>query len=212
MAKRKIISMIMCVLLVFTVSACEKTAGSNLNTSEDSPVAQEVNSVFAERGVKLGMTEDEVKAAETINFIIDTDPYSTYVRENYTHKTIYSESPVKYNDYDAVVIYQFLNDSLYSMEYRITVNYTDSEVLSTPAYAVFLDFTLKYTDMFGNPQVSETNNDTSLYTSYNNVWFDDENEENADYMIFLYTAQDSYQTYKDEYNNDVSITFVGNVV
>lgn len=208
---KKIISTVMCALLMLMFTSCEKNAGSDLNGNIDSPVAQEVNSAFAERGVKLGMTEDEVKAVETLTFSIDTSPYATFVQEDITMKTIYSESTVKYNDYDAVVIYEFLNNSLYSMEYRITLNYTDSEVLSSPAYAVFLDFTLKYTDMFGNPQFSETNNDTSLYTSYNNAWFDTEKEEDANYEIYLHTAQSSYRRYTDNYDDDISITFTGYV-
>lgn len=206
---KKIVNVVMCVLLTLTLAACEKSADNSSGGNSDSLVAQEVNSAFAERGVKLGMTEEEVKAAETLSFAVDTSPYATYVKEDVTMKTIYSESTVKYNDYDAVVIYQFLNNNLYTMEYRITLNYTSSEVLSTPAYTVFLDFTLKYTDKLGNPQLSETNNDTSLYTSYSNAWLDSENEEDAGYGILLHTAQTSYSRYTENYDDDISITFIG---
>lgn len=152
-------------LCTILLSSC----GSNKTIDNNSKVTQTVNSAFSERGVSLGMTEEEVIAAETLNFVIDTSPYATYVRENYTHKTIYSETTTKFGDYNAIVTYQFQNNSLYSMVYSIDVNYTDDEIFSNPAYAVFLDFTLKYTDMFGNPNMSETNNDYSTWTSYTNV-------------------------------------------
>lgn len=191
-------------LCTMLLSSC----GSNKTTENNSKVTQTVNSVFSERGVSLGMTEEEVIAAETLNFIIDTSPYSTYVQENYTHKTIYSETTTKFGDYDAIITYKFQNNSLYSMEYSIEVNYTDDEIFSTPAYTVFLDFTLKYTDMLGNPNMSEAN-DFSFWTYYSNAWLNSEIEKEVKCGIFINTSQSTYQRYKDDYSDEVSIIFMG---
>lgn len=206
---KKIINTVICMLLMLMFTSCEKNTSIDLDGDSNSPVVQEVNSAFSERGVKLGMTEEEVVAVETLNFIIDTSPYSTYVQEDYIHKTIYSETTTKFGDYDAIVTYKFQNNSLYSMEYSININYTKDEIFSTPAYALFLDFTLKYTDLLGNPQISDTNYDYSTWTSYSNVWVDSEIEEEAKYGIYILTNQEEYQSFKDDYSDEVSITFIG---
>lgn len=201
---KNMFKIIICALLVLMLSSCGEE-----DTKSMPQVEQAVISALAERGVSFGMTEDEVKAAESLSFLVDTSPYSTFVQEDFTMKTIYSETTVKYEGYDAVVTYKFQNDSLFSMEYDIEVNYDSSEVLSTPAYTVFLDFTLKYTEMLGNPQRSETNSDSSFWTQYSNMWSDNEDTEKANYGINIITNQSAYQSYKDDYNDKVSIDFMG---
>lgn len=183
----KMFKVIICVLGVLMLSSCGKEDVQSVNQVEQAAI-----SALAERGVSFGMTEDEVKAAESLSFLVDTSPYSTFVQEDFTMKTIYSETTVKYEGYDATVTYQFQNDSLYAMEYDIAVNYDSSEVLSTPAYSVFLDFTLKYTEMFGNPQKFETNNDSSFWTQYSNIWSNNEDEEKAKYGVYIITSQSAY--------------------
>ncbi len=201
--KIKIIVMLILSLVLF--ASCSK----NKEIENNSPVAKFVESSLNERGVSFGMTEEEVIAAETLNFLTDTDPYATYVTENYTRKTIYSETTTKFGDYDAIITYHFYNNLLYYMEYSIDVNYTDTEALSSPAYAVFLDFSLKYTDILGNPNISEANNDGYVWDSYNNIWTDSEDAEEAKYIINLFTHQSTYKSYKDEYSDTVHILFAG---
>lgn len=200
----KIKLIIMLILSSILLTSCNQ----NKKTENDSPVTQFINSVLNERGVSFGMTEEEVIAAETLNFLTDTDPYATHVKDNHTRKTIYSETTTKFGDYDAIITYQFQNNSLYCMEYSIDVNYTDTEALSSPAYAVFLDFSLKYTDILGNPNFSEANSG-SVWDTYANGWTDSEDEEEAKYIINLFTHQSIYNQYKDEYSDTVHILFAG---
>lgn len=91
------------------------------------------------------------------------------------------------------------------MEYSIDVNYSGTDVLSTPAYTVFLDFALKYADILGDPNISEENSGY-VWDSYNNIWTDSEDAEEAKYIINLYAI---YNQYKDEYSDTVHILFVG---
>lgn len=189
--------------------------GSGANGSS---VAAEANTVqyivqaeLANRGVSLGMTEEEVKSAEKdVNFVVD--PSLTRVDTENTMKYIKSESPVEYNGRDAILSYCFVNDSLCMASYDIEVNYTSSELGSTPAYALFLDYTLKYTDSLGNPGISETDKDNSLWTSYTNAWYEGNDIATADYVIFMSTNQSKHQSFKDDYSDLFTIAFGTNNV
>lgn len=200
----KIKIVITLILSCWLLVSCSK----NEEIKNNSPVTKFVESALNERGVSFGMTEEEVIAAETLNFLTDTNPYATYVKENYTRKTIYSETTTKFGDYDAIITYQFQNNSLYCMWYSIDVNYSGTDVLSTPAYTVFLDFALKYADILGDPNISEENSGY-VWDSYNNIWTDSEDAEEAKYIINLFTHQSIYKQYKDEYSDTVHILFAG---
>lgn len=126
----------------------------------------------------------------------------TKVNTEHTQKAIYSNDKIKFQDYDATITYLFLDDSLHMISYEIESNYTKSELSAFPAYTIFLDFALKYTDILGNPQISETNTDSSFYTSYLNVWYNEDNN----YAVAISTNQSTYQSYIDEYNDTISIS------
>lgn len=184
------------------VNTVESSVDTNITETENiSEITKLVNSAFSERGVSIGMTEAEVKEIEnSIEFSVD--PLLTKVNTEYTQKAIYSNDKIKFQGYDATITYLFIDDSLHMISYKIESNYTESELSSFPAYTIFLDFSLKYTDILGNPQISETNNDSSFYTSYLNVWYNEDNN----YAVAISTNQSTYQSYIDEYNDTISIS------
>ena len=193
------------------MTSCNKT--DKKNYSPDNPIALTVQSELAERGVSFGMTEEEVKSIEKdITFVIN--PNLTMVDTENTLKTICSETPVKYAGHDAIISYAFFNDYLYELSYDIDVNYTSSELTSSPTYALFLDFTLKYTDILGNPQISEIDTDSSLNTWYTNMWHDgdvDSPENTYNYVISILADQSKYRSYADDYSDTVKLSFNSSV-
>ncbi len=209
--RMKVKEMIMIVVCVFMCGCSEEKTEANAEPSQLETVIQ---SELDKRGVKFGMTEDEVKSIEKdINFVVD--PNLTAVDEEHIVKTIYSESNVKYGDYDAKLEYAFYDNSLQTVTYTIDLDYSSSELSSSPAYSLFLDYTLKYTDILGNPQIANVDNDNSFWTWYTNIWHD--GDENADiytlgntakHGIYLYAKQSTYQTYTDDYSDSVTLSFI----
>lgn len=206
-----------CIILIMSTISISMASCSNAVKEDEninnSSIAMMVQSELTERGVSFGMTEEEVKSIEKdITFVID--PNLTMVDTENTLKTICSETPVKYAGHDAIISYAFFNDYLYELSYDIDVNYTSSELTSNPTYALFLDFTLKYTDILGNPQISEIDTDSSLSTWYTNMWHDgdvDSPEDTYNYVISIFASQSKYRSYADDYSDTVNLSFYSSV-
>lgn len=202
------------IMIAVCVIMCGCSGSKPEANAELSQLETVIQSELDKRGVKFGMTEDEVKSIEKdINYVVNPD--LTAIDEEHIMKAIYSESNVKYGDYDAKLEYSFYDNSLQTMTYTIDLDYASSELSSKPAYLLFLDFTLKYTDVLGNPQIADVDNDYSFWTSYTNVWHDGgENEDmytlgnTAKHGIYLHASQSTYRAYADDYSDSITLSFI----
>ena len=213
MKKRlKIYLCIFAILFAVFMTSCNNDAKEK-SIPDDTPVALAIQAELAERGISFGMTEEEVRNAEKdINLVMDPD--FTMVGTDYTLKTFYSEEPIEYAGHDAIISYTFLDDYLYAVSYDIEVNYSKSEMDSKPAYALFLELAFKYTDMLGNPQAAEIEDDSTLWMTYSNTWHDgdaDSAENIGNYIIHIYANQSVPSSYIDDYSDSVVLAFRGPV-
>lgn len=187
-------------------SSTESTENTTGETQTDNLIVQEINKALAERGVTFGMSEEDVLNAETVEFEVDKSPYSTYIDDVMSVKTIVSTSAVKYKDYDAILSYKFINNELDQMNYDIPINYYGSDVLATPAYAVFLDYQMPLAEILGNPAVPDFGTANDRVDVYNNVWSNGDDTG----MIMLSCNQSKLTSYSNEdthYTDNISITF-----
>lgn len=198
----KISKIISCIIIigVLTVlcTACEKS-----KSGEPNKIEQHIIDEFAKRGVSPGMSEEEVMAIEKIEFTLDST--LSYITADGTAKYFYSEDYVDYEGQKAILKYTFINDALCYIEYEIPVEYPASEIFSEPAYSLYLDYSMKYAELLGEPNDSKYE-EYSSFRSYGNVWTENEDE----YLFMIYCSQDKYDSFTDEYSNNVSLHFAIN--
>lgn len=197
-AKRILSCISLCCLMLFT--SCDKT----VDTKDMSPTEQYVAEEFSKRNITPGMSEEEVLTIEKdLTFTMDSSRSS--VTSDGSIKSIYSNELVDFEGQQATVKYRFINDSLDSMEYVITLEYPSSEILSQPAYSLYLELSFKYTELLGNPASSNSDTtDNSFFSSYSNLW----GSEESSYYLSIFGFQSKYRSFTDEYNDTVIISFV----
>ena len=192
------ISKIIIGVLTVLCTACEKS-----KSGEPNKIEQHIIDEFAKRGVSPGMSEEEVMAIEETEFILDST--LSYITADGTAKYFYSEDYVDYEGQKAILKYTFINDALCYIEYEIPVEYPASEISSEPAYSLYLDLSINYTELLGSPDNSGYN-DYSLFEQYSNSWGNEE----TDYYIHLLVSQSKYRSFADDYSDAVHMYFAMN--
>lgn len=205
---RKILPLIfITVILTSCSSFSSNDKNIDLHEFEADSVPYIIQTELDKRGVRFGMSEEEVTDIEKdINFLIDPD--ATVVTSEFIRKSIYSESPVSFYDNQAILTYSFMDDKLYDVSFAINLEYDKSELSSQPAYSLFLKHTLNYTNILGKPQISDIDNDFSFFTSYSNMWYDGADADKSHYAINVYCCQSKYKLYTDNYSDRVLINYM----
>lgn len=162
--KKSIIPVALCALML---SSCGKA-------KEDSLVKKAVLAEFSERNVSVGMSMDEVRAAESL--ALEEDANDAVINENHSARYLTSTDLVPYDGKSAIITYCFTDDKLCGISYDFDVSYNKDNYKDNGVLAIYKEYKLNFTELYGNPIQTD---DVDFYpvdpiAFCNSVWGDAE--------------------------------------
>lgn len=196
------------ITLCLALTACGNKAETP-NTAEITPLKQMIIDEYNARGVKPGMSIDEVKAAEQLT--IEEDVASAIITADYSLRHFKSTETFDYDGLPYTIEYAFSNDKLSYFSYEAELEYDYSEYPNAGGFYTYNLKKIAYSDTYGLPSRVD---DDSPYPSglkpefFYSVWSDG-NEEKPTTWVSLHAYQDPLPSvYDDDIMSDsLTITF-----
>ena len=195
------------ITLCLALTACGNKAETP-DTAEITPLKQMIIDEYNARGVKPGMSIDEVKAAEQLT--IEEDVSRAKISPETTRRYFISTETCEYDGMPCTVEYSFKDGGLCYISYDTEFEYTLAESDTTGGYIAYNKKKIALADTIGLPAEVEEDDPYlgGMLQFYSSAWFDGD-KETANYGIALHATMDRLPGVYDDgtMNDSYSITF-----
>lgn len=198
------ITLALCLIL----TACGSNAETTPNTAEIAPLKQMIIDEYNARGVKPGMSIDEVKAAEQLT--LEEDVSRAKISPETTRRYFVSTETCEYDGMPCTVEYAFRDGGLCYISYDAEFEYRFADSDTTGGYIAYNKKKIALADTIGLPTEvdEESQYPGEMLQFYSSAWYDGD-KETANYGIALHATMDRLPGVYDDgtMNDSYSITF-----